>query len=59
MLAYMLSGKDDQGIIAAEKRDIVRAKLNARLGVISDLLEPLEARLGQLSALRRSKRAIG
>lgn len=47
MLAYMLTGKDDQGIIAAEKSEIVRAKTAARLGVITDLLEPLERRIGQ------------
>lgn len=38
MLAY---------IIAAEKSEIAKAKLAARLGVITDLLEPLERRIGQ------------
>jgi len=47
MLAYMLTGKDDEGIIAAEKSEIAKAKLAARLGVITDLLEPLERRIGQ------------
>jgi hypothetical protein len=45
LFAFMLSGKDDTGVIATERRDIVIARLGARLGVISDLLEPLERRL--------------
>ncbi|MGK9165046.1 hypothetical protein KXR53_02045 [Inquilinus limosus] len=48
MFAFMLSGKDDQGVIAAEKREIARAKLNAQLTVIDDLLEPLEKRFASL-----------
>jgi hypothetical protein len=36
--AYMLSGKDDTGIVATERKDIATARLNAQLGVISDLL---------------------
>jgi hypothetical protein len=44
MLSFMLSGKDDEGIIVAERKDIARAKLNARLEVISDLLGPIEQR---------------
>ena len=43
--AYMLSGKDDSGIIATERKDIASARLNAQLGVISDLLSPIEQRL--------------
>lgn len=43
--AYMLSGKDDAGIIATERKDIATARLNAQLGVISDLLTPIEQRL--------------
>src|SRR5208337_1622248 len=38
----LLSGKDDKGIIATEKKAIAKAKLSARLGLMSDLLEPLE-----------------
>lgn len=45
MLAFMLSGKDDQGIVATEKRDIVAARLRGQLGLIASLLAPLEARL--------------
>lgn len=43
--AYMLSGKDDAGIIAAEKREIANAQLKARLGILADLLSPIEQRL--------------
>jgi hypothetical protein len=45
MFAFMLSGKDDSGVIAMEKKEIARAKLNAQLGLIDDLLAPLENRL--------------
>ena len=45
MFAFMLSGKDDAGVIAAERRDIANARLNARLSIIADLLTPLEQRL--------------
>lgn len=47
MFAYMLTGKDDDGIIEAEKADITRARLTAQIGVISGLLEPLEERLSK------------
>jgi hypothetical protein len=48
--AYMLSGKDDTGIITAERKDIVSARRTAQLGIISDLLSPIEERLGKQSA---------
>ncbi len=47
MFAFMLSGKDDQGVIATERREIANTRLNAQLSVIADLLAPLEKRLGQ------------
>jgi hypothetical protein len=50
MLAYMLTGKDDEGVIAAEKAEIAKARLAAQIGVISNLLEPIEKRIGQRSA---------
>jgi hypothetical protein len=50
MFAYMLTGKDDQGIIAAEKAEIAKARLAAQIGLISDLLEPIEKRIGQRPA---------
>lgn len=51
MLAYLLTGKDDEGIIAAEKAEIAKARLAAQIGVISNLLEPLEKRIGQRPAM--------
>lgn len=45
MLSFMLSGKDDQGVVATEKRDIVAARFRAQLSLITSLLEPLDARL--------------
>ncbi|WP_238232054.1 hypothetical protein [Methylobacterium thuringiense] len=50
MFAFMLSGKDDRGVVAAERRDIATARLNAQLDVIIDLLTPLEQRLDQVVA---------
>lgn len=43
--AYMLSGKDDASIIATERKEIQKARLNAQLVLISDLLSPIEERL--------------
>ena len=43
--AYMLSGKDDTGIIASERKDIAKTRISAQLGVISDLLTPIEQRI--------------
>jgi hypothetical protein len=48
--AYMLSGKDDTGIVTAERKDIANARRNAQLGMISDLLSPIEERLQKQSA---------
>tara|TARA_R110001583_G_scaffold190937_1_gene355606 strand:+ start:3347 stop:5203 length:1857 start_codon:yes stop_codon:yes gene_type:complete len=45
MFAYMLSGKDDSSIVASEKKAIVRARLNAQVALIDDLLAPLEQQL--------------
>ena len=43
--AYLLTGKDDEGIIASEKKEIVNAKLAAQLSLITDLLKPIEQRI--------------
>jgi hypothetical protein len=55
--AYMLSGRDDEGIIASEKREITNARLNAQLSIISDLLIPIEKRL-QNRAIENADEAI-
>ena len=41
----MLTGKDDSGIIAAERKEIASARMDAQLGLISELLSPIEERL--------------
>lgn len=48
--AYLLSGKDDSGIIAAEKKESVNARRGAQLGLIEELLSPIEQRLEKRSA---------
>jgi hypothetical protein len=48
--AYLLTGKDDAGIIASEKKEIVNAKLAAQLALISDLLKPIEQRIQHRSS---------
>lgn len=45
MLAFMLSGVDDKGLVASEKKDIAKAKLSAQLALIDKLIAPLEQRL--------------
>lgn len=49
MFSFLLTGKDDAGVVADEKRDIVNARLAAKLGIIEDLLAPLKQRLDGLS----------
>lgn len=44
MFAFLLSGKDDEGIVAAEKDEVVKARLRAKLEVVEDLLRPLDER---------------
>jgi len=45
MFSYVLTGTDDSGIIAQERREIVQAEISAKLSLIDDLLTPIEARL--------------
>lgn len=44
MFALMLTGRDDEGLVAAERRELTVARLNARLGLVDELLTPLEKR---------------
>lgn len=46
MFSYLLTGIDDDGIVAAEKDEIVKARLQAKLEVVQDLIRPLEERFG-------------
>ncbi|WP_213948076.1 hypothetical protein [Luteibacter sp. dw_328] len=43
--AYVLSGKDDGGVVSTEVKDVVDARLAAQISVVTDLLEPLERRV--------------
>ena len=45
MFSFLLTGKDDAGVVADEKREVVNARLTAKLGIIEDLLAPLQKRL--------------
>ncbi|MDB6179714.1 hypothetical protein PAF17_19950 [Paracoccus sp. Z330] len=45
MFSYVLTGTDDSAIIAQERREIMRAEINAKLSLIDDLLTPIESRL--------------
>lgn len=45
MFSYVLTGGDDSGVIAQEKREIVQAEISAKLSLIDDLLTPIEKRL--------------
>ncbi|MBK8177013.1 MAG: hypothetical protein IPK66_17665, partial [Rhodospirillales bacterium] len=45
MFSFILTGKDDTGIISQERREITQAELKAKLGLIDSLLEPIEKRL--------------
>ncbi|WP_343262981.1 hypothetical protein [Luteimonas qiangzhengi] len=42
--SFMLSGKDDAGIVTSEEPVLVKARSTAQLGVITELLAPLEER---------------
>jgi hypothetical protein len=43
--SFLLTGKDDSSVVAAEKREIVQAEQRGRLALIEELLEPIETRL--------------
>ncbi|WP_215824905.1 hypothetical protein [Xanthomonas sp. MLO165] len=42
--SFMLSGEDDAGIVTSEEQELVKARSTAQLGVITELLAPLEER---------------
>lgn len=42
--SFMLSGKDDTGIVTSEEQVLVKARSTARLDIITELLAPLEER---------------
>lgn len=44
MFSYLLTGVDDDGIAAAEKNEIVKARLHAKLEIVQELIRPLDER---------------
>jgi hypothetical protein len=46
-LSYLVTSVDDEGIIAAEKTEIVNAQVHAQINLITELLKPIEARLSE------------
>lgn len=49
MLSYLLTGKDDEAVIADEKKEIASARWAAKISLIDDLLAPIDARLSRFS----------
>lgn len=45
MFSYVLTGTDDSGVIAQERREIVQAEISAKVSLIDELLAPIEKRL--------------
>jgi hypothetical protein len=45
MLSYLLTGVDDEAVVSVERSDIAQAEANAKLALISELLQPIEQRL--------------
>ena len=45
MFSYLLTGKDDAGIVARERAELTKAKVKAKIGVVDELLAPIEERL--------------
>ena len=50
MFSFLLTGKDDAGVIAEEQQEIIKAELKAKLNFIDSLLPPLEERISTRSA---------
>ncbi|MDA5543836.1 hypothetical protein PGS62_07735 [Yersinia rochesterensis] len=49
MFSYILTGIDDDGIVAEEKTEIVRARLQAKFEIVQEMIQPLEERFGAKS----------
>lgn len=45
MFSYLLTGKDDAGIVAHERAELTKAKIKAKIGIIDELLAPIGDRL--------------
>lgn len=49
--SFILSGKDDSGVVTSEEMGLVRARSAGQLGVITELLAPLEERAAKRQVL--------
>lgn len=58
MLSYLLTGKDDEAIIADESKEIANAKATAKITLIDELLGPVEARLQEFGANDEEEQSI-
>lgn len=45
MFSYLLTGEDDAGIIAHERAELTKAKIKAKIGLVDELLAPIDERL--------------
>src|SRR5262249_3729339 len=58
MLSYLLTGKDDEAIIADESKEIANAKAAAKITLIDELLGPVEARLHEFGTNDEEEQSI-
>jgi hypothetical protein len=58
MLSYLLTGKDDEAIIADESKEIASAKATAKIALIDELLRPLDLRLNEFGASGEEEKSI-
>ncbi|MCL6336523.1 hypothetical protein EXT66_21930 [Pectobacterium carotovorum subsp. carotovorum] len=49
MFSYILTGIDDEGIAVGEKSEIIKARLQAKLEVVQEMIQPLDERFGDIS----------
>ena len=58
MLSYLLTGKDNSGLITAAKSKSAQAEARAKLALIEDLLEPIEKRLGKGQSFKEGENVL-
>lgn len=58
MLSYLLTGKDDSGLITAAKSKSAQAEARAKFALIQDLLAPIEKRLSQGQPFREGEHVL-
>lgn len=58
MLSYLLTGKDDSGLITAAKSKNAQAEARAKITLIEDLLAPIEKRLSQNQPFKEGEHVL-